>query len=73
MGDIHGLHDGEPFDFLIAVLFSDGFPACHAAYKIPIDVVRQFSRKKGKRDVLMAQGPVLSAPGVENITAKLKS
>lgn len=73
LGDIHGLHDGEPFDFLIAVLFSDGFPACHAAYKIPIDVVRQFSRKKGKRDVLMAQGPVLSAPGVENITAKLKS
>ncbi|SRR6266542_1603933 len=71
LGDIHYLHDGDPFDFLIAVLFSDGFPCAHAAYKIPLAVVRQFSRKKGKRDVLMARGPVLTAPGVENITAQL--
>jgi len=73
LGDIHHLHDGDPFDFLIAVLFSDGFPCVHAAYKIPLAAVRQFSRKKGKRDVLMAQGPVLTAPGVENITALLES
>ena len=52
-------------------MFSDGFPGVHAAYQIPLSVVRQFARKKGKRDVLMAQGPVLTAPGVENITAKL--
>jgi hypothetical protein len=71
LGDIHHLDDGDPFDFLIAVVFSDGFPCAHAAYKIPLTVVRQFSRKKGKRDVLMARGPVLTALGVENITAQL--
>jgi len=57
---------------LLAVLFSDGFPAVHSAYRIPLSVVRQFVRKKGDRDVLFAQGPVLSAPGVEDITAKLR-
>lgn len=72
LGDLHHLHDGDPFDFLIAVMFSDDFPGVHSAYQIPLSVVRQFARKKGKRDVLMAQGPVLAAPGVENITAKLR-
>ena len=72
LGDIHHLHDGDPFDFLIAVLFSDGFPVVEAAYMIPLPVVRQFARRKGKRDVLMAQGPLLSAPGVQNITNQLR-
>lgn len=47
------------------------FPAVHAAYLIPLAVVRKFVRKKGTRDVLMVQGAILSAPGVKNITAKL--
>jgi hypothetical protein len=59
-------------DFLVAVFFNDGFPAVHCTYQIPLSVVRQFVRKKSNRDVLFAQGPVLTAPGVEDITAKLR-
>jgi hypothetical protein len=53
------------------VLFNDGFPKVHAAYLIPLAVVRRFARKKNDRDVLLAQGAVLSAPGVKDITEKL--
>lgn len=67
----HYLNEPRPFDFLIAVLFNDGFPDVHSAYQIPLTFVRQFVRKKGNRDVLFAQGPVLTAPGVEDITVKL--
>jgi hypothetical protein len=73
LGDLQDLHDGDPFDYLIAVMFSDDFPRVHAAYRIPLAVVRQFARKKGKRDVLIAKGKVLSAAGVENITGTLLS
>src|SRR5262249_43999322 len=72
LGDIRYLSEPRPFDFLVAVLFSDGFPAVHRAYRIPLDVVRQFARKKGSRDVRFAQGPVLTAPGVEDITLMLR-
>src|SRR6266851_8479900 len=71
LGDIHYLNEERPFDFLVAVFFNDGFPSVHAAYKIPLSVVRQFVRRKGNRDVLIARGPVLVAPGVEDLTAKL--
>ena len=54
LGDIHHLHDGDPFDYLIAVLFDEGFPAVDAAYKIPLSVVRQFAREKDTRDLLLA-------------------
>jgi hypothetical protein len=46
LGEVHYLSDERPFDFLIAVLFSDDFPTVHAAYKIPLPVVRQFIRPK---------------------------
>jgi hypothetical protein len=72
LGDIHYMNESRPFDFLIAVLFNDGFPAVHRAYQIPLSIVRQFIRKKRNRDVLLAQGPVLTAFGVEDITAKLR-
>jgi hypothetical protein len=52
-------------------MFSHGFPAVEAADKIPLSVVRQFARRKGRRDVLMAQGPLLAASRVENITKQL--
>lgn len=71
LGDIHYLNESRPFDVLVAVFFNDGFPAVHCAYTIPLSVVRQFVRKKSNRDVLVAQGPVLNALGVEDITAKL--
>lgn len=72
LGDIHCLTDERPFDYLIAVFFSDGFPAAQCGYKIPLSIVRRFVRKKGNRDVLLAQGQVLSAPGVEDITSRLR-
>ena len=68
LGDLSGLHDGHPFDFLIAVFFGNDFPRVEVAYKIPLTVVRQYAKKKGKRDVLIAKGAVLTAPGVEDIT-----
>src|SRR5215470_1281353 len=71
LGDIHFLDEPRPFDFLIAVFFSDTFPSVHSAYKIPLPVVRQFVRKKNLRDVLIAKGAVLTAPGVEDITGLL--
>jgi hypothetical protein len=73
LGDIHHLNEPSPFDFLIAVLFNDNFPQIHAGYLIPLAVVRQFARKKSNRDVLIARGAVLTAPGVEDITEKLAS
>ena len=33
LGDIHYLNEPRPFDFLIAVLFNDGFPGVHRAYR----------------------------------------
>jgi hypothetical protein len=71
LGDLARLHDGHPFDYLIAVFFGDAFPLVEAAYKIPVSVVRQFAKRKGKRDVLIANGPVLTAPGVEDIARSL--
>jgi hypothetical protein len=72
LGDIHNLNEQRPFDFLIAVIFNDSFPAVHCGYRIPLTVVRQFVRKKNNRDVLFAQGAVLTASGVEDITLKLQ-
>jgi hypothetical protein len=53
------------------VFFGDDFPHVEAAYKIPLSVVRQYAKKKGMRDVLIANGAVLSAPGVEDIASHL--
>ena len=72
LGDLCGLHDGHPFDYLIAVFFGDDFPRVEAAYKVPLAVVRQYAKRKGKRDVLIAKGAVLAGPGVEDITGRLK-
>ncbi len=73
LGDIHFLEEARPFDFLVAVFFSDAFPGVHSAYKIPLTVVREFVRKKKSgRDVLIATGAVLTAAGVEDITGALK-
>jgi len=71
LGDIRHLGKNDPFEFLIAVFFGDDFPNVHAAYKIPIEVVRKFVRKKGDRDVLIIRGPILVAPGVEDITSRM--
>jgi hypothetical protein len=73
LSDIHHLGDGDPFEFLIAVFFRDDFPNVLAAHKLPIEVVRQFARKKGLRDVLIMKGPILVAPGVEDITSMMTS
>ncbi len=71
LGDLARQHDGHPFDYLIAVFFGDAFPLVEAAYKISVAVVRQFAKRNGKRDVLIANGPVLTAPGVEDIARSL--
>jgi len=57
------------FDYLIGVLFDREF-AVTEAYKIPHSVVAAFAKfsKHQNGHILMLQGGVLNAPGVENVT-----
>ena len=71
LSDIHHLRPSDPFEFLIAVFFREDFPRPFAVFKIPVAIVHQFVRKKGGRDVLIVKGPILNAPGVEDITSKV--
>jgi len=61
--------EAADFDYLIGILFNRDFTV-REAYKIPHGVIKEHSRfsKLQNGYILLLQGEVLIAPGVENIT-----
>ena len=69
---IRNLNASE-FDYLVGVLFNRNF-AVKEAYKIPHDVIKEHARFSEHQNgyILLLQGEILTAPGVENIINLLR-
>lgn len=68
-----GNYDDNQFDYLVVVIFDEGF-GVQEAYMLPHDTVKPYARYNKHQNgyVLVAKGAVLLDKDTENITGRLR-